>query len=120
MDKNLLKRLVDYSFVDNELSAKRVGEVSKLLKNKREHLKEYASALKRKEKSMSVFIDVPTNNFDQYKKQLKKIYPNRKIIWNIDPSLLLGVRITEGDNVFEMSLKKSLDSIISKIGHNYD
>lgn len=120
MDKKLLKQLVDYSFVGNELGPKRVGEISKMLKNKREHLKDYVSALKRKEKSLSVFIDVPSDNFDLYKEKLEKIFPNRKIIWNIDPSLLLGIRITEGDNVLDLSLKRSLDNIVSEIEQTYD
>jgi len=120
MDKNLLKQLVNYSYIGTQLSGKRVAKVSKMLKSKKEYFKNYVRALKKQEKSLSVFIDVPINNFDQYKGKLKKIFPNKKIVWNIDPSLILGVRITEGDNVLEMSLKRSLDNIVSKIGENYD
>lgn len=120
MDKKLLKQLVDYSYVGEKLNVERVGKVTKLLKNKREDFKMYIRGIKKRERYLHVFIDLAKNNFEQFKNAFKKIFPNKKIAWNIDPSLLLGVRITEGDNVLEMSLKRSLLQIVSKIEQSYD
>lgn len=120
MDKKLLKQLVDYSYMDNSLNFERISKVEKLLKNKRKDLKKYISALKIREKSHNIIIDIPMNNFDYYKNEFKKSFVNKNITWNIDPSLLLGLRITEGDNVLEVNLKKSLENIVTKIKQNYD
>lgn len=120
MDKKLLQQLVDYSYINNKLSVGNVNKVVKLLKNRRELFKRFVKDLKKRERSLTVFIDIPIVNFGEYKSRFEKIFPNKKIVWNVDPSLILGVRITEDDNLLEMSFKNTLGRIVSKIEENYD
>jgi len=110
MPKKLLKQLIDLSFVNNKLNQKRVERIVRLLS--RNELKFYLKGLKKRERELSVFIDnaMKTVGIDE---MFKSIFPNRKIVVNINPSLLLGLRITDNDNVFELSLKNSLDKITS-------
>jgi len=39
-----------------------------------------------------------------------KIYPNKKIFIQVDDSLISGIRITEYDNIYELSLKDILEN----------
>lgn len=117
MSKKLVKKLVDYSYKDNKLSAENVESVAKLLD--RCDLNLYIKALKRQERKLSVFIDVPINNIS-VKGKFKEIFPNKKIVWNIDPLLMLGARITNDDMLFEMNLKNTLDKILLSIEQDYD
>lgn len=120
MEKKLLKQLISYSYIDNRLNVENVNKIVKLLKNRRDLFKRFVKGLKKREKSLTVFIDMPMVNFVEYKRTFEKIFSNKKIVWNVDPSLILGVRITEGDNVLEMSFRNTLRSIVSKIEEDYD
>ena len=120
MDKKLLHQLVEYSYRRNDLDFGKVNQIAKILNSNRSYLKKYLNALKKREKSLSIFIDTPSNDFGEYENELKRIFPNKKIVWNVDPMLLLGMRVAEGDDILEISLMKSLDSIISKVKENYD
>ena len=117
MSKKLLKQLIDYGYKDNKLSSENVESVAKLLD--RSGLNLYIKALKRREKKLSVFIDVPINNVN-VKGKFNEIFPNKKIVWNIDPSLMLGIRIINDDMLFEINLKDTLDRILSYIEEDYD
>lgn len=120
MDKKLLKQLIDYSYINSRLYVEKVNRIVKLLKNRRYDLKLYVKGLKLQERKLSVFIDVPMANLGSYKNKFEKIFPNKKIIFNVDQTLMLGVRITDNDNVFEMNLKKTIGNIMSSIEQNYD
>ncbi len=117
MSKKLVKKLVDYSYKDNKLSVENVESVAQLLD--RSGLNLYIKALKGRERKLSVIIDVPINNIS-VKGKFKEIFPNKKIVWNIDPSLMLGARIIDDDMLFEMNLKNTLDKILSYMEQNYD
>ncbi len=110
MTKKLLKQLIDLSFVKNKLEEKTVGRIASLLQ--RSDLKLYLKGLKKRERSLTVFVDIATEVRD-IEEKFKDIFPNRKIGLNVDSALLLGARITDNDNVFELSLKNSLDKITS-------
>lgn len=117
MSKKLVKKLIDYSYKDNKLNSENVESVVQLLG--RRHLNLYIKALKRRERKLSVFIDVPLNNIN-VKDKFKEIFPNKKIVWSIKPSLMLGIRIINDDMLFEMNLKNTLDKILSYMRENYD
>lgn len=117
MPKKLINRLVSLSYKKNIVDAKNVDRIVKFLSIK--DLKHYIEALKKQEKKLAVFIDVPMNGL-VFKKEFSRIFPNKKITWKIVPSLMLGTRIIENDMLFEMNLKNTLDKIKSSIEQNYD
>lgn len=120
MDNKLLKRLIDYSYINNNLSIKRINKIARLFKNRRQDMKQYLKGLKKRERTLSISIDVSMPAISRYKNKFADIFPNKKIIWNVDSSLMLGLRVTDNDNVLEMSLKKTLNDIMSAIEQNYD
>ncbi|MEK7517537.1 MAG: hypothetical protein AAB583_03225 [Patescibacteria group bacterium] len=117
MSKKFLKQLIKYSYKKNILNYENVSSVAKLLK--RIDLKHYIEALKKQERKLSVFIDVPINDVN-IKDKFRKIFPNKKVVWNIEPSLMLGTRIIDDDMLFEMNLKNTLDKIKDSIDKDYD
>jgi len=117
MTIKLLKQLINYSYNNNLLNPKNVNRIAGLLN--RSDLKQYIRAIKIQERKLSVFIDVPINNVS-VKGKFKEIFPNKKIVWNIDPLLMLGAKITNDDMLFEMNLKNTLDKILLSIEQDYD
>jgi len=85
----------------------------------RKDLKQYIRGLKIQERKLSVFIDVPTRSSD-IKYKFGKIFPDKKIVYGVDNSLMLGLRIIDDDMLFEINLKNTLDKILSYLEQNYD
>lgn len=117
MTKKLLKQLINYSYKNNALIPKNVNSITGLLKRK--DLKLYIRAIKIQEKKLSVFIDMPINNGD-IKDKFNRIFPNKKISYRKDPTLMLGARITSDDMLYELNLKNTLDKILEFIEEDYD
>ena len=116
MKKKIIDKLVSQSYKKNSLDQKKINKISTLLS--KADLKRYINGLKLAEKKKSLIVSSPINNQDLEKFQ--KLFPNKKIIFKKDPSLMLGVRIVDNDMVHEFTLKNSLDKIISYMQENYD
>ena len=99
------------------LNPKNVNSIAGLLKRK--DLKQYIRAIKIQEKKLCVFIDIPTN-YAGIKGKFNGIFPNKKISYRNDPTLMLGARITADDMLFEINLKNTLDKMLLFIEEDYD
>ena len=75
--------------------------------------------LKNTEKMRNIYVESPFGIEKDTMKDLKQMFPDKKIISEINPSLIAGTKITYNDDVFQMNLKNSLDTIINNI-ENYD
>ena len=117
MTKKLLSQLVAFSYEKNTLNSKNVNKIVSYLN--RSDLKQYIKGLKMHEKKINVFIDVPTNDIND-KDKFSKIFPNKKIVFGIDNSLMLGARILDNDMLYEINLKNTLNNIILHIEKDYD
>jgi hypothetical protein len=117
MNRQTLKQLVVESYNDGELDAQKVNKIADLL-NKSE-LKLYIRALKNWEREHSIILDVPMED-KALMEQMHEVFPDKKIVINVDPSLLLGMRLQHNDDVYEMSLKNTLDKITEHIEESYD
>jgi hypothetical protein len=117
MNKKLLKQLIIISYKNGELDNSVISQIVERLT--RAQLKIYIRALKNAEKMQNVYIEAPfpiqKDTFDQF----DDLFTDKKIVFKENPSLLVGTRITYNDDVFDLSLKNSLDSIIDSI-ENYD
>lgn len=114
MIKRQIKSLVLQSYTKNNLDFKKVKKVTKILS--RGDLKHYLKMLRSYEESKRVAVVVP--KFDEYKdleKKIKQIFPNKKIIFLQDPSLMLGAKIIDNDKIFEFNLKNTLENLGSYI-----
>lgn len=116
MNSKKINNLVLASYKGNLLSQKNVGRISCLISNS--DLKKYINGLKAMEKKKSLIVSSPTNNLDLRK--FEKLFPNKKIIFSKNPSLMLGVSVVDNDIIYEFTLKNSLDKIINYIEQNYD
>jgi F0F1-type ATP synthase delta subunit len=110
MNKKLLKQLIIISYKNGELDNSVISQIVERLTR---------AQLKNAEKMQNVYIEAPfpiqKDTFDQF----DDLFTDKKIVFKENPSLLVGTRITYNDDVFDLSLKNSLDSIIDSI-ENYD
>lgn len=117
MNRQTLKQLVIESYSHGDLDAKKVNKIADLLN--RNELTLYIKALKNWERQNKITLEVP-NDHNLNMKDLTSIFPNKKIEISVDPTLLLGMRLQSNDDVFEMSLKNTLDKITEHIEEQYD
>lgn len=118
MTKKQIQKLVSGSYKDNNLDPKEVNIISKLLD--RRELKEYIKALKKWEQKNSVVITLPGLPTIEDKKRFLDLFPNKKIIYNIDPSILVGVKIKNDDLITELNLKDTINNIALFSSKIYD
>lgn len=114
MNKKLIKQLANASYKDNALNEKKVYKISKLLS--RQELKEYIKILKTIENQKKVTVFVPqsfTNS--QIKAQLLKQFPKKNIVFQEDPSLIVGLKIVNNDLEYELNLKNTFEKLFTYI-----
>ncbi|MBI2430732.1 MAG: F0F1 ATP synthase subunit delta [Candidatus Levybacteria bacterium] len=118
MSHKLIKELVLASYTNGNLDPEKVEKIVRLLN--RALLKQYIKALKNRELETIVCVESPYELDKRYKKNLEDMFPKKKIAYNLDPTLISGLRITQNDLIYELSLKITLDQILKKIRENYD
>ena len=104
------------SYRNNCLDEKKVKEIAALLS--KQDLKRYINGLKLEKMRRTVFISGPNDVSDR--KKFEKLFPNKKIVFNKDTSLMLGIRIVDNDIVHEFTLRNTLDKILNHVEQNYD
>lgn len=103
------------------MDAKKVNSIARSLK--RADLKEYLRALKTIEAQRKVLVFIPNLSEiskSDLQKTFGKIFPNKKVLYEEDPSLLLGVKVINNDQIFEFSLKNNLEDLNSFVENQYD
>ncbi len=116
MNSKKIAKLVLASYSNNFLDQNRVNRIATLIS--KSDLKKYIQGLKLIEKKKSLIVSSPMNNQDL--KKFERLFPNKKIVFKKDPTLMLGMKIIDNDMVYEFTLKNSLDKIIAFIEQNYD
>lgn len=119
MNRKIIKKIAEDSYSKKGLERAKVFEFARALK--RRDLREYIRILKNFENRMTVTVTLPRENeISEIRRRLNKIYPNKKIVFTIDPTILAGIRIVDYDDVYEMSLKNFLETKLDQITHRYD
>lgn len=116
MDSKKINELVVASYKDGCLNQKKVNKIASLISNS--DLKKYINGLKLKELKKNLIISSPVDNQDLRK--FENLFPHKKIVFEKDPSLMLGIRVVDNDLVYEFTLKNALDKIVNYIEQNYD
>lgn len=116
MNIKKIQTLAAKSYKNDILDANKAYSIANFLT--RAELKQYITVLKKYENKKNVIVTTPfkTSNREVF----QKLFPNKKIFYKIDPSLMLGVKIIYNDNVYEFNLKNMLDDIIFYITKTYD
>lgn len=117
MNRQTLKQLVIGSYSNGDLDAKKINKIADLLT--KNELRLYIKALKNWEKQNKIIIEVPADGRLNVE-ELQDVFPDKKLVITIDPSLLLGMRLTDNDDLYEMSLRNSLEKITEHIKEQYD
>jgi F0F1-type ATP synthase delta subunit len=111
MKKSVIKKLALESYSKNELDRDKIAKITKNLK--REDLRVYIKDLKILEAKKTVTITLPSEDgLREIQNHFTKIYPDKKLIFAIDPSLLTGIKVVDYDNEYELSLKGFLESSV--------
>lgn len=108
-----LQKLVEISYNKAELDAKNVSEIATRLSRK--DLKAYIRALKAQEKKRTVIVEVPSEEAKKSLDEIQALFPEKKLQYQINPSILLGTRITDNDVVYELNLRDSLNNMVRYI-----
>ena len=114
MKKNIIKKVAKMSYSGDLLDKDKVIKISKSLK--RENLKAYIKTLKNMEAKKTVVVTLSSEErIKGLKDYFSKLYPDKRIIIQIDESLLAGIRVVDFDNVYELSLKDLLENSIKGV-----
>lgn len=116
-----LKILATQSYTRGDLDPKKVESIARILK--RSQLRQYLRAIKKLEESRKVVVVF--SRFDDFKKEglkktFAKLYPDKKIVFEEDKSLIVGVKVINNDEIFEFNLNNTLDNLSSYIQETYD
>lgn len=107
--EKLIKQLVEASYTDGILNAEVVFAIADRLSRK--HLKSYIHALKEHEKQHTVIVEVPSEKAFTDADAFATLFRNKKVRFQENPDLLIGVRIRDNDDVYNMNLQKTLERI---------
>lgn len=109
MTKKQIKELVLKSYIKNKLDKNRVDLVANKLNRK--SLKEYIRALKKFESKNTIIISVPNMPEQNEIKILSDLFTGKKIVYNIDPTLLVGIKLVKDDLIYDYNLKNTLENM---------
>ncbi len=118
MNKRILKELLSESYTGDRLDPIKVMKIADVLN--RSELKHYIKALKENESNMSVTVTVPTGMEDLELEQYKDMFSNKHLFVETDPSLILGVKVTDNDMVYEFNLRNTLEKMVKYVEETYD
>lgn len=115
MRKTEIKLLAFKSFTRGKIDSKKVKLFS--AKMKRKELRDYIRFLKLIDTRTKVLVEVADlNKLDKsYLRKIEKLYPGKQIEISQNPDLILGLRITNDDLIYDYNLKNNMENIIEQI-----
>ncbi len=104
--------MAEKSFIKDSLDQEKINSFVKSFS--KTDLKIYIKNLKNIHSQKIVRVSVPSvEGLEDVKKYFIKIYPDKKIMVEVDPSLINGVRVVDYDNEYEFSLKNIWEGAIA-------
>lgn len=117
MSKKDIRKLAQVSY--ETLNEAKIMDIANRLSRK--DLKEYIRQLKFIEKSNEVIVALPDiKSYNKSDKFFETAFAKKKIVYQEDPSLILGARITDNDMVYDINLKSRIDELTKTIEQNYE
>lgn len=113
ISQDVIMMLAAQSYTEETLDEKTVEKI--MSKLSRKELKQYISALKKIEKERTVIVALPMKEEKISEIAFQGLFPNKKIVYNKDESLISGVRIIDNCTIYEFSIKNILASIYSHV-----
>jgi F0F1-type ATP synthase delta subunit len=114
MTKKQIKKIAKLSYTKDLLDPKKVSTATKNMT--RRELKDYIKALKNEELTRKVIVlTTSLKTTDSFNNQFKNLFPNKKLIFKKDPTLLGGVRVIDKDTVYDLNIKSRLENLVNYI-----
>ncbi len=117
MDKRQIKQLVQLSITGDKLDKNKIEKITALLT--RNEFRQYVKGLKKFVREHTVVIEVPRDS-NHLSDSIKNQFPGKDVIINKNPKLLLGVRIQDNDDIYEISLADTLKQMEEFLLTTYD
>jgi F0F1-type ATP synthase delta subunit len=114
--KKQIKKLVEASYIDEKLDEKTVAAISDKLNRKL--LKEYIGLLKYEEKKAIIVVTTAKPLIETEREKIKSLFPKKRIVEQIDPEMIGGIKIVENDEEYEMNLNSTFHDIIRFVSNN--
>jgi F0F1-type ATP synthase delta subunit len=115
--KSKIKDLVKASYKNGQLDPDTVSTIADHFN--RHSLKEYIKLIKQEEGAKQVVVTSPKVLTDTDRTMIQNQFPDKKIIYILDPEMISGIKIVDKDVEYEISLKRTFNDIIDHI-NNYD
>ncbi|SRR5258708_26347056 len=114
--KKKLEELVQASYKDGKLDEETVKKIADKLN--RNMLKLYIGIMRQEEKKKMVFVTTPKLLTTSDREKLKSLFPKKKIVEDIDPTMIGGIKVVENDEAFDMDLNRTFHDIIRFVNNN--
>lgn len=116
MKKQLEDLLLQASYKNGELDDDTVKKIADKLN--RNMLKMYISMLKKEEKKKIVFVTTPKPMHAADRDRIKTLFPKKKLIEEVDPQMISGIKIVENDEAYDLDLNKTFHDIIRFVNND--
>jgi F0F1-type ATP synthase delta subunit len=114
MTSKQIKKLAVASYTGESLDSKKVNRVSKLLT--RTELKRYIKFLRSLEQSKTVKVIMSSRDLkSSLEKELKTKFPNKKLEFSEDKSLIAGLKLIDNDIIYDFNLANTFENLVSYI-----
>jgi F0F1-type ATP synthase delta subunit len=114
--KKKLQKLVELSYVHEKLDPEIVQLIASRLS--RHELKQYIKLLKQEEDKKQIFVTSAKPLTNKDKEKIEKRFAGKMVHYSIDPSMLSGIKIVEGDEEYEINLDKTFNYMIQFLSKN--
>jgi F0F1-type ATP synthase delta subunit len=115
--KKKIQKFVSNSYKGEQLDPKTVEMIADHMN--RQTLKQYINSLKQEENKKQVTITSPKSLTEKDKETLKNLFPDKRIIYILDPEMINGIQITDNDREYELNLNRTFNDIIDHLSR-YD
>jgi F-type H+-transporting ATPase subunit gamma len=111
-----LENLVQASYKNGQLDKDTADFIaSKLTRN---DLKLYIKLLDQEENKKQVFVTASTQLDKASQEKIQHLFPDKKVVYAIDPSMISGIKVVENDVEFEINLNRRFHDIIQFLSKN--
>jgi len=114
--KKQIEELVQASYKDGKLDEATVKNIADKLN--RNMLKMFISLIKQEEKKKMVFVTTPKPLSTKDREKVKSLFPKKKIVEEIDPAMIGGIKVVENDEAFDMDLNRTFHDIIRFVNND--
>lgn len=113
LSKKILAKIVQASKEKKHISQNHVTMIAQSMS--RSQLKQFIKALQNDMLQNTVYVDTAAPLSDNGQDQFQNQYPNKNVVFSVNPQIILGCRVTNNDLVYEGDLKSRLNVILEGV-----